>query len=137
MTAILMFFSCYKTKLRNIFFAFFIAHLMYQNSLNTDIIFGLINFALMVLMVCFGKVTDKTNSIFSIFIKLIYSVIIDFVSYFYWQISNYSVGLLDYIWQGIVFNSKDIILSILIFSIIVLTNKILVVDKNENRLVRC
>ena len=139
MTAILMFFSCYKTNFRNILFVFFITYLLYQNSLNTDIVFGLINFALIVMLVCFTRLTNKTNSVFSIFIKLIYSVIIDFVSYFYWQISAYGVGLLDYIWQGIVFNSKDIVLSVLIFSAIVLSNKIykMVVNKNENRLIRC
>ena len=139
MTAILMFFSCYKTKLRNIFFVLFAIYLIYQNSLNTDIAFGLINLALIVLLVCFTRLTNKTNSIFSIFIKLIYSIMIDFVSYFYWQISTYGVGLLDYIWQGIVFNSKDIVLSVLIFSVIVLVNKIykMVVNKNENRLIRC
>lgn len=139
MTAMLIFFSCYKTKFRNIFFALFVAYLIYQNSLNTDIAFGLINFALIILLVYFTRLTNKTNSIFSIFIKLIYSVIIDFISYFYWQISIYGVGLFDYIWQGIVFNSKDIVLSVLIFSVIVLVNKIykMVVNKNENRLIRC
>lgn len=139
MTAILMFFSCYKTNFRNILFVFFITYLLYQNSLNTDIVFGLINFALIVMLVCFTRLTNKTNSVFSIFIKLIYSVIIDFVSYFYWQISAYGVGLLDYIWQGIVFNSEDIVLSVLIFIAIVLANKIykMVVNKNENRLIRC
>ena len=134
-----MFFSCYKTKFRNIFFMLFIAYLTYQNFLNTNILFGLINFALIVMLVCFTRLTNKYNSIFSIFLKLIYSVIIDCVSYFYWQISTYGVGLLDYIWQGIVFNSKDIVLSILIFTLIVLANKIykMVVNKNENRLIRC
>ena len=139
MTAMLMFFSCYKTKFRNILFVFFITYLLYQNSLNTDIVFGLINFALIVLLVCFARLTNKANSVFSIFIKLIYSVIIDLISYFYWEISMYGVGLVDYIWQGIVFNSKDIVLSVLIFSVIVLANKIykMVVNKNENRFVRC
>ena len=134
-----MFFSCYKTKFRNIFFLFFIVYLTYQNFLNTDIIFGLINFALIILLVCFTRITNKSNTVLSIFIKLIYSVIIDFVSYFYWQISIYGVGLVDYIWQGLVFNSKDIVLSALIFSLIVLSNQIykMVVNKNENCYCRC
>ena len=138
MTAMLMFFSCYKTKFRNIFFALFVACLIYQNFINTDIVFGLINLALVVLLVYFTRKTNKSNTVFSIFIKLIYSVIIDFVSYFYWQISMYGVGLLNYIWQGIVFNSKDILLSVLIFSVIVLANKTykMVVNKNENRFIR-
>jgi hypothetical protein len=68
---------------------------------------------------------------------MIYSIIIDIVSYFYWKISVYGLGLFDYIMQGIVFNAKDVLLSVLFFSIIVVINKILGATKNENRIIRC
>ena len=103
-------------KNKIISFAFMIGWIsyMFMGNINYALgMFPLIN-AVTFLSICIlinSIKSKKMNTILSIFSIIIWSIIIDIICYFFFPIMNGTNNIIDYIFQGILFNYKYVFLN--------------------------
>lgn len=116
---LLMFLSAYTNNklLKRITFALFVIYILFKQDFEY-MVFSLINLIILVFVPLGISLIKKkiSHSILSILSILIYSILIDIICYFMFKPD---VNIIWYIWQGILFNLKSTIMSILLFAVIV------------------
>lgn len=72
------------------------------------------------------------NATLSVISKFIYSVIIDIICYFWFPMFTNGMTLIQYIWSGIVFNWKSLLIDTSVFLVIVVV-KVIMEKKSESK----
>ena len=95
--------------------------------------FPIVNILTMVGIVVLIHLTKGiTNATLSMISKLIYSVIIDIICYFWFPMFTNGMTLIQYIWSGIVFNWKSLLIDTSVFLVIVVV-KVIMEKKSESK----
>lgn len=132
----LMFLSNIKdlNKTRIIFLFSWIVYMLYNSNLYLGILFPIINLSLVILISIIGiKIkNDKNNIFYSIFSILIWSLAIDIICYFLYPQMTNGFNILQYIYNGFLFNYKNILLNSFICLIIKVSVLIYRYIKNNN-----
>lgn len=128
-------FGSLRTK-KAIFFISLILLLFYMVS-TTDWTYGfwfpfvnILTIVLLAVLIHFTK--GIANSVLAIISKLLYSVIIDIICFFWFPMFTNGATLVQYIWNGIVFNWKSLLIDTSVFLIIVVA-KVLLEKKYESK----
>lgn len=139
MSDLLVMLSGFKTKkwVCNIALICLIIYMLATTQWEYGIAFPLVNIGIMSALSLLIRFTGKQkwiNAILSILSKLIYSVIIDIICFYWFPLYDNSMNLFQYILSGIVFNWKSLVINTLIFLIIVLA-KMIVEKRYESKII--
>lgn len=137
MSDLLLLFSGLRTK-KVIFFtsyALLTIYMLVVANWQLNVWFQLVNiFVLLFVAGMIHLLKGIPNAILSILSKLIYSVLIDFICYFWFPMFTNGATLIQYIWNGIVFNWKSLLIDTCVFAAIVVV-KMIVEKKYENKII--
>lgn len=139
MADLLVMFSGFKTKrsICNISLVLLVMYMLLTTQWEYGIAFPLVNISLMVVLSVLIRLTGKwkwINATLSILSKLVYSISIDIICFYWFPLYDSSMNLYQYIVSGIIFNWKSLVINTTVFLIIVIS-KLVLERKYESKII--
>ena len=115
--SLLMFGGAYRTKkwAQASFIVLWVAYMLLNSQFAFGWQFPVVNAIVGVMAVILTAKLSNKNNIYSVFTILIYSILIDTVSYLLFPLWRIDTGIAEYIINGIVFNYKNILLPLIAY----------------------
>ena len=115
-------------KISKVFIVTWLAYMVFGSNLSLGLTFPIINgITFLAITLLISKIkNNKVNAVLSITSILIWSVTIDIICYYLYPTMSSSITLINYIFNGILFNYKYIFTNILVLSLI----KVVSISKN-------
>ena len=123
-----------KSRVVSILFILgWISYMFIGSDLSLGILFPIINLIVFLLVsISINLIKNrKINTILSIFSILIWSIIIDLICYFLYPSMSGNQNMLVYIFQGILFNGKYVVINAMAIGIILIIDYIIETSKKE------
>lgn len=115
-------------KISKVFIVTWLAYMVFGSNLSLGLTFPIINgITFLAITLLISKIkNNKANAALSIASILIWSVTIDIICYYLYPTMSSNITLINYIFNGILFNYKYIFTNILVLSLI----KVVSISKN-------
>ena len=123
-------------NISKIFIVVWIAYMLFGSNLSLGIIFPIVNaITFLTITLLISKIKNKSvNAVLSITSILIWSVIIDIICYYLYPTMSSNITLIQYVFNGILFNYKYVFTNILALSLVKILSSIKINIKAKVRL---
>ena len=123
-------------NISKIFIVVWIAYMLFGSNLSSGITFPIVNaITFLTITLLISKIKNKSvNAVLSITSILIWSVIIDIICYYLYPTMSSNITLIQYVFNGILFNYKYVFTNILALSLVKILSNIKINTKAKVRL---
>ena len=123
-------------NISKIFIVVWIAYMLFGSNLSLGITFPIVNaITFLTITLLISKIKNKSvNVVLSITSILIWSVIIDIICYYLYPTMSSNITLIQYVFNGILFNYKYVFTNILALSLVKILSNIKINTKAKVRL---
>lgn len=123
-------------NISKIFIVVWIAYMLFGSNLSLGITFPIVNaITFLTITLLISKIKNKSvNAVLSITSILIWSVIIDIICYYLYPTMSSNITLIQYVFNGILFNYKYVFTNILALSLVKILSNIKINTKAKVRL---
>ena len=123
-------------NISKIFIVVWIAYMLFGSNLSLGITFPIVNaITFLTITLLISKIKNKSvNAVLSITSILIWSVIIDIICYYLYPTMSSNITLIQYVFNGILFNYKYVFTNILALSLVKILSSIKINIKAKVRL---
>lgn len=123
-------------NISKIFIVVWIAYMLFGSNLSLGITFPIVNaITFLTITLLISKIKNKSvNVVLSITSILIWSVIIDIICYYLYPTMSSNITLIQYVFNGILFNYKYVFTNILALSLVKILSSIKINIKAKVRL---
>ena len=123
-------------NISKIFIVVWIAYMLFGSNLSLGITFPIVNaITFLTITLLISKIKNKSvNVVLSITSILIWSVIIDIICYYLYPTMSSNITLIQYVFNGILFNYKYVFTNILALSLVKILSSIKINTKAKVRL---
>ena len=123
-------------NISKIFIVVWIAYMLFGSNLSLGITFPIVNaITFLTITLLISKIKNKSvNAVLSITSILIWSVIIDIICYYLYPTMSSNITLIQYVFNGILFNYKYVFTNILALSLVKILSSIKINTKAKVRL---
>ena len=123
-------------NISKIFIVVWIAYMLFGSNLSSGITFPIVNaITFLTITLLISKIKNKSvNAVLSITSILIWSVIIDIICYYLYPTMSSNITLIQYVFNGILFNYKYVFTNILALSLVKILSSIKINIKAKVRL---
>lgn len=123
-------------NISKIFIVVWIAYMLFGSNLSLGITFPIVNaITFLTITLLISKIKNKSvNAVLSITSILIWSVIIDIICYYLYPTMSSNITLIQYVFNGILFNYKYVFTNILALSLVKILSNIKINIKAKVRL---
>lgn len=123
-------------NISKIFIVVWIVYMLFGSNLSLGITFPIVNaITFLTITLLISKIKNKSvNAVLSITSILIWSVIIDIICYYLYPTMSSNITLIQYVFNGILFNYKYVFTNILALSLVKILSNIKINTKAKVRL---
>ena len=123
-------------NISKIFIVVWIAYMLFGSNLSLGITFPIVNaITFLTITLLISKIKNKSvNAVLSITSILTWSVIIDIICYYLYPTMSSNITLIQYVFNGILFNYKYVFINILALSLVKILSNIKINTKAKVRL---
>ena len=114
-------------KVSVLFLILWISNMVINYNFSLGIVFPIINASIVILIsIVINRIkSKKLNTVLSVLSILIWSIVIDIICYFMFPVMRANQNIIQYIFQGILFNYKYVFINIFAISIMIYVNRLL------------